>query len=330
MRRTARALFVACVAGAVLALVGPAASAGPAARVAPHAVRPGGTGTLVVPCDTANGVLPDTPATTSRAFDDGAPHPSRVDGTGTHASVASHTATASPVTTLLVADARAATARAADRPANDPVDRPANDPVDRPANDPAGTRPDAVWSIDGNCSKVPGVPDQAPMTPGTGARGDDGDPCAEPGPCADTPACASVKPCGDGGQCWEEPCEDGTHCHEGDACASSPPCRENEQCHNTGPECTGTGPCSDGADRCAGLRSAPCSDGPGCPEPSPAAHGCAPATVQRGVEAGAGGTFNDSVPALIAGGALIATAFGGAGYRVYGHRRTAGRRTPGL
>jgi hypothetical protein len=50
-----------------------------------------------------------------------------------------------------------------------------------------------------------------------------------------------------------------------------------------------------------------------------------PPTVEHGVQAGAGGTFSDSVPALAAGGALIAAAAGGAGYRLYGRRRPAGR-----
>ncbi|MFJ5516838.1 hypothetical protein ACIQB4_07210 [Streptomyces griseoluteus] len=50
-----------------------------------------------------------------------------------------------------------------------------------------------------------------------------------------------------------------------------------------------------------------------------------PPTVEHGVQAGAGGTFSDSVPALAAGGALIAAATAGAGYRLYGRRRPAGR-----
>ncbi|MFD7936283.1 hypothetical protein ACGFZJ_02955 [Streptomyces sp. NPDC048253] len=51
------------------------------------------------------------------------------------------------------------------------------------------------------------------------------------------------------------------------------------------------------------------------PEPRPraaASHdaGCAPATVGHGVQAGEGGAFTDSVPALAAGGLLIAGALG--------------------
>ncbi|MFJ4001980.1 hypothetical protein ACIPWL_00705 [Streptomyces sp. NPDC090023] len=51
----------------------------------------------------------------------------------------------------------------------------------------------------------------------------------------------------------------------------------------------------------------------------------APPTVEHGVQAGAGGTYTDSVPALAAGGALIAAAAAGAGYRLLGRRRPAGR-----
>jgi hypothetical protein len=45
--------------------------------------------------------------------------------------------------------------------------------------------------------------------------------------------------------------------------------------------------------------------------------------VQGGVEAGAGGTFNDSVPALVIGGVLIVAACAGAVYRLSGRRRFA-------
>ncbi|MFJ5302852.1 hypothetical protein [Streptomyces sp. NPDC088350] len=49
---------------------------------------------------------------------------------------------------------------------------------------------------------------------------------------------------------------------------------------------------------------------------------CGAAVIERGVRAGEGGTFTDSVPALVAGGVLIAGACGGAVYRLR-------RRTPG-
>ncbi|MFC9685137.1 hypothetical protein [Streptomyces sp. NPDC056948] len=43
---------------------------------------------------------------------------------------------------------------------------------------------------------------------------------------------------------------------------------------------------------------------------------CGGAVIQRGVRAGDGGAFTDSVPALVAGGLLIAGAFGAAAHRL--------------
>lgn len=60
---------------------------------------------------------------------------------------------------------------------------------------------------------------------------------------------------------------------------------------------------------------------PPCQEPRGESCGGA-AVIQRGVRAGEGGAFTGSVPALVAGGVLIAGAFGGAVYRLR-------RRTPG-
>ncbi|GAA2761376.1 hypothetical protein GCM10010103_04170 [Streptomyces paradoxus] len=57
-----------------------------------------------------------------------------------------------------------------------------------------------------------------------------------------------------------------------------------------------------------------------CPEPSHHRERhhteCGAAPVQRGVRAGDGGAFTDSVPALVAGGVLIAGAFGAAVHRL--------------
>ncbi|MFC9163212.1 hypothetical protein ACFTZ8_20565 [Streptomyces fungicidicus] len=60
------------------------------------------------------------------------------------------------------------------------------------------------------------------------------------------------------------------------------------------------------------------------PVPSKSATPCPrpPAPVPQGVHAGAGGAFTDSVPALAAGGLLIAGAFGAAAHRLYRDRTT--------
>ncbi|MFR0356132.1 hypothetical protein [Streptomyces sediminimaris] len=68
----------------------------------------------------------------------------------------------------------------------------------------------------------------------------------------------------------------------------------------------------------------PGGDGAGRPCAGPDAGPCADAPVQHGVEAGEGGSFTGSVPALVAGGILIAGALGAAGYRLR-HRVLAPR-----
>lgn len=59
-----------------------------------------------------------------------------------------------------------------------------------------------------------------------------------------------------------------------------------------------------------------------CPEPH--RETCPPAVIQKGVHAGEGGAFTDSVPLLVAGGVLIAGAAGGAVYRLRRGRPTGG------
>ena len=59
-------------------------------------------------------------------------------------------------------------------------------------------------------------------------------------------------------------------------------------------------------------------DSHACGEPK--ADSCTVPTVPHGVQAGEGGTFTDSVPALIAGGLLIAGALGATAYRLWQQR----------
>ncbi len=89
-------------------------------------------------------------------------------------------------------------------------------------------------------------------------------------------------------------------CQAGEACSGRNPCRDGGRCQDDGRECTGGADCSD--------------DGPGCggsgDRQGHQSDGCDPATVQHGVEAGQGGTFTDSVPALAGGAAFVAVACG--------------------
>ncbi|MET8975324.1 hypothetical protein ABZX85_06845 [Streptomyces sp. NPDC004539] len=72
--------------------------------------------------------------------------------------------------------------------------------------------------------------------------------------------------------------------------------------------------------RAGGGGPAPCTRPPQQPWPD----SCPPPAVQHGVKAGAGGTFTDSVPALVAGGLFIAGAFAAAGHRLWRRGTAAG------
>ncbi|MFJ9154821.1 hypothetical protein ACIRP7_43865 [Streptomyces sp. NPDC102270] len=63
-------------------------------------------------------------------------------------------------------------------------------------------------------------------------------------------------------------------------------------------------------------RTEPRSEQPVEPRTEPHTESCGTAVIQRPVRAGEGGSFTDSVPALVAGGLLIAGAAAGAVYRL--------------
>ncbi|MEU1007642.1 hypothetical protein [Streptomyces sp. NPDC005890] len=109
--------------------------------------------------------------------------------------------------------------------------------------------------------------------------------------------------------------------------------RDGGRQDGAGRECTqaGAGDCGHDDHACGDSRGTRCPDGDGhsCRD-SHDDPGCTPAAVQHGVDAGQGGTFNDSVPALAAGAACIAAACAGAGYRLYGHRRSPGGPPTGM
>ncbi|MEU2773752.1 hypothetical protein ABZ646_12605 [Streptomyces sp. NPDC007162] len=85
----------------------------------------------------------------------------------------------------------------------------------------------------------------------------------------------------------------------------------------------GTAPWEAGERPCSGGTQQSCGGGGGgreCDGARSDAAACAPAGVQHGVAAGDGGSYNGSVPALVAGALLIAAACCGAGYRLWGGR----------
>ncbi|MCQ9131818.1 hypothetical protein [Streptomyces hilarionis] len=96
----------------------------------------------------------------------------------------------------------------------------------------------------------------------------------------------------------------------------------------SGPSCPTARPCPP-APGGSQQHAEPCATARPCARPEPQQRGgpsadasCAPAPVEHGVQAGEGGAFTDSVPALVAGAVLIAGAFGAAVHRLR-------RRTPG-
>ncbi|MGJ5831248.1 hypothetical protein [Streptomyces ossamyceticus] len=206
MRRRARVLSAAVLAGAVLGLAAPVAYADPAAEVVPHEAAPGETVTISVSCDPTGGPAPESIDASSQAFEQGTVKLQRIPGN------------------------------------DDPAGGPSYQGTARiaPAAD-FETGPDAAggsteWGVDGVCPAPPGAEQKqwsATFTVNLGGH---------------------------------HPTQHPTH-------------------HDT--------------------------------------H--RPAPVQRGVHAGSGGAFTDSVPAMVAGGLLIAGALGAAVHRLL-HRR--GRWTP--
>ncbi|GAA2596132.1 hypothetical protein [Streptomyces lienomycini] len=94
---------------------------------------------------------------------------------------------------------------------------------------------------------------------------------------------------------------------ESGAGAAEPACRESAA-PRAGTSTHGT-PCATTEPPCPGS-TAPRA------EPSAQGRSCGGATAEHGVRAGTGGTFSDSVPALVAGAVLIAGACGAAAHRL--------------
>ncbi|MEU0117699.1 hypothetical protein ABZ137_29440 [Streptomyces bobili] len=277
MRRTARVLSVAALAGAVLTGVAPVASADPAVEVSPATAAPGSSLTVTVTCDPLGAPAPQAIDAASDAFEDGTVE-----------------LTLEPGGDELTGPSYRGTARIA----------PAAD-LDVPA-DALGT--DSAWTVDGTCPAPPGgeggpwsATYDVPRAGGGGAG-----PTAPSAPHA--PSCAPAHPTA---CATPPPCPPG----HPTACATPPPCPPG---HTTPcPTHPAPPPCP------TARATAPHGTAPHSAVPQPA--GCPGAAVQHGVRAGTGGTFTDSVPALAAGGLLIAGAAGAAVHRLRRRDRTAGR-----
>ncbi|MEV6617918.1 hypothetical protein AB0N31_29480 [Streptomyces sp. NPDC051051] len=172
--------------------------------------------------------------------------------------------------------------------------------LDVPA-DAVGT--DSAWTVDGTCPAPPGgqggpwsATYDVPRTGGDGGAGGDGAGGSDAGGSGAGPSAPSCAPAHPTGCATPQPC----------AAGHPAPC----------PTRPAPQPCPTSRD------TAP----HGAASRDTASHGtaCPGAAVQHGVRAGTGGTFTDSVPALVAGGLLIAGALGAAVHRLRRRDRTAG------
>lgn len=156
--------------------------------------------------------------------------------------------------------------------------------------------PQETWTVDGACPEASGEeqPWSATMTAPEGPPTVPEEPMTAP----EGPMTVPEEPMGVPDEPMTAPGEGGG--------AVAPPCPAPTAPHGS-----------------AAGRGTPCATGSACPEPD-APHGgtsapwgnCGGTTAEHGVHAGAGGTFTDSVPALAAGGVLIAAACGAAAHRL--------------
>lgn len=315
MRRTARALSVAALVGVVLGFVASAAWADPAAEVSPGTVSPGGNITVSVSCDPLDGSAPGTIDATSQAFEEGTVQLKLVSGNDEKAAGPAYSGTARLP------------------------------PAENFEGDPDAVGSDSAWTVDGTCpaaSGGEGKPWSATLTVtrdsnGAGTGGGGG---GKEGSGGATDAGVGAKDSSggatDGSVGGKDATEGGKEGTEGDQGSGEQGTEGGKQGTEGGKQGTdggkqGTEGGKDGADSgsrrpCTGSpadgtepdRSEPYSEGTGASWGGGDSHSedCRRADTQHGVQAGAGGTFTDSVPALVAGGVLITGALGGAAYRL--------------
>ncbi|MFE9355509.1 hypothetical protein [Streptomyces olivaceoviridis] len=333
MRRTARALSAALAAGAVLALTGPAAAAGPAP----------GIRTAPASCDPVGGPVPVAPAAATGLADGPCSFASGAPGTpltGGHPVTRGGEALTAPVTACVDG-----TPCGQDSPQNAGREGTGAVPGLDGLGDPgAGTGPGEGWDgagQDGFGQDGAGRAGAGEVGPGQ-ATGPDGGGQDGGGTGAGRDGAGQ-----DGGG-WQNTGKDsagrdGTGKDSAGTGKDSAGAGKDNAAgtgkdpagqDGSGRECAeagagaGAGSCGHDDHGCPEPREGGCSDGRTCGE----SHGsdpCAPAGVQHGVDAGRGGTFDDSVPALAAGAALIAAACAGAVYRLFGHRLFGHRRLRG-
>ncbi|MFJ4807594.1 hypothetical protein [Streptomyces longwoodensis] len=294
MVRTAHVLSVAALTGAVL-VTGPAARADPAAEVGPASVDPGGTVTVSVTCDPLGAPAPATLDATSDAFADGTAHLSKVTGSDDELSGPAYRGTARVAAPAEDLDD---TGETDDENDENDEDDPGSTGAGGAADGPGGTDADAAWTVDGTCPAPPGGQPSHWSAPlhftgsGTGAAT----------PVAPTAPHPVPTPC----DRPTDPRRPGTGKEPG-AAAKDPGAGAKDPRDTATDSTDPTEPLEPVTPVAPVVPDAPATrwDGP-----------CGDAPVQHGVRAGQGGTFTDSVPALAAGGLLIAGAVGAAAHRL--------------
>ncbi|KAB1981419.1 hypothetical protein [Streptomyces triticiradicis] len=348
MRRTACVLYATALAGAALGAAASGASADPAAQVSPGSVEPGGTVTVTVSCEATGGTLPDSIDASSQGFQEGMVQLHRVEGADPGAAgAASYSGTAhissgepgtAPDQAAYSATEGASTARGPGVPggsgasdaknsdgagAADPVSGGSNimgpdAPAPAPgAGDPAVPVPPAPGIAGPDTAGPDDVgPDTVPETPGLDTPGLD-----TPGPDAvpdmvgpDTPGPGTVP---------DTPGPDTAAPGPVDPDRADPGTGGADGRWNVGGVCPAP-PGGHGKQWTASYavaRGVTATHGPDGGTGSDSFAGGRPPTVQRGVRAGEGGVFTDSVPALVTGGVLIAGALGAVAHRLHRLRR---------
>ncbi|MEG8278194.1 hypothetical protein [Streptomyces sp. AHA2] len=319
MRRTLHALIVTAVAATGLAGFTPA-FAEPAAEVRPADVEPGGTLTVSVRCDPTGGPPPESIEATSEAFAEGTASLRLVDGGGAaeHGAADRGAGPSGPGTAALASagiageddealgedaevlgedaevleeDAEALEEDAealegdAGLPGEDP--EPPGEDLDLLGEDPEALGEDSEtlgggseWMTEGGAGS--GGKGTAPVYRGTAAIAPAEDFEGDPHSGGKDSAWTVDGTC---------PAAPGGHGKEWSATFTVR--------HGSGPHPPAHKPCPESS-----------------PRHEPGRTECGEAPVQRGVRAGDGGAFTDSVPALVAGGLLIAGALGAAAHRL--------------
>ncbi|MEV5513353.1 hypothetical protein AB0L50_10560 [Streptomyces flaveolus] len=347
MRRTSRVLSVAVLASAALGVFAgsgsadpggtprPAGAGEPAAEVSPADVGPGGTVTVSVTCDRAGEAAPDALDAVSPAFEGGTVALLKVAGADDRTTGAAYRGTARVATAgNLQGDPDAAgpaspwtvdgTCPAASGGEGRPwsaamtVSSPASgapepgrswgsaapEPSCRPS---AAPREEPVVPRD-----EPAAPREEPVVP----RDEPAAPREEPVAPRDEPAAPREEPVVPGG---EPTARDETVPYAEPAVPGDETVPDEEVPGNTSlPDeepvpyaeaAPSDQPALPGQAASTSHTARPGNSGPqGVP--------CGGGKAEHGVQAGTGGSFTDSVPALAAGGLLIAGAFGGAAYRL--------------